>query len=264
MILRKNMRNSTVLELQQLLNKVGFVIAKSGTGSPGNESNFFGDLTEKAVINFQKANGLKADGVVGSKTWAKLAENQEMKILPIYKTTDSKEDLSDPEDEMLITHQKEELPTCPNIIELVNLINNTKITRDVNRVIFHCTATSQNATVTAIQRYWREKLGWTNPGYHILVKADGSWVQLANFNNVTNGVAGFNSKSIHISYIGGIGSNGRGFDNRTEEQNRVFETIYLLLKDKLPKATFHGHYEFSNKSCPSFKVDQWILNIKTI
>ena len=34
----------------------------------------FGKLTEEAVKNFQKKNGLKPDGIVGEKTWAKLPQ----------------------------------------------------------------------------------------------------------------------------------------------------------------------------------------------
>lgn len=35
----------------------------------------FGPLTEEAVKEFQKANGLSVDGIVGAKTWAKLNVN---------------------------------------------------------------------------------------------------------------------------------------------------------------------------------------------
>ncbi len=37
----------------------------------------FGQLTTAAVKDFQKANGLKEDGVVGQQTWAKLSEHLE-------------------------------------------------------------------------------------------------------------------------------------------------------------------------------------------
>jgi spore germination protein YaaH/peptidoglycan hydrolase-like protein with peptidoglycan-binding domain len=59
--------------LQSILNKEGFVIAPSGLGSPGAETNFFGAKTKEAVIKYQLAKGLTpAVGYVGPKTRASL------------------------------------------------------------------------------------------------------------------------------------------------------------------------------------------------
>jgi N-acetylmuramoyl-L-alanine amidase len=264
MLLRKNVRNNRVIELQKQLNILGFVISTTGPGSPGNETDLFGALTETAVIKFQKVNGLKPDGVVGPKTWLKLMDKQKVNVTPIYTNDNKDEDFDDPEEEIKVGDSKEELPTCKNITEVISLINSSTINRKINRLVFHCTATRQNATVTAIQRYWREKLKWKSPGYHIIITPDGSWTQLSDFNNVTNGVAGINSTSIHVSYIGGINDKGRGFDNRTEKQNEILEMVYRLFKEKIPTLTFHGHYEFSNKSCPSFNVKNWIESLEKI
>jgi len=255
MILKINSRGSRVKELQEALNKCGFWSHSSITY-------FFGPITEKAVIKFQKENNLNPDGVVGPKTWAKLTEYIEVNITPVYKDENKTEDESDPEEEMLVDDIEESQPTCPNLSELINLINKSKITRKVNKLVFHCTATHQTATVEAILRFWKEKRGWKNPGYHIMVRPDGSWTQLQDFNRITNGVAGINSTSLHISYIGGINSKGKAFDNRTEGQKEVFETVYNTFKNKMPELTFHGHYEFSNKACPSFSVEKWIKEIE--
>ncbi len=65
---------------------------------------------------------------------------------------------------------------------ITQLIESANITRRISRLVYHCTATPQNATIESIQRYWRESLGWRSPGYHILVRADGTWVNLQNFN----------------------------------------------------------------------------------
>jgi N-acetylmuramoyl-L-alanine amidase len=247
MILRRGSRGSRVRELQKLL----------GLNADG----IFGPATETAVRDFQQKNGLKADGLVGPKTWEILLRKEEVKITPIYKEEDKSEDFSDPEEEMLVDNVGEKQPTCPNVTELINLINKATITRSVSRLVFHCTATQQTATVEAIVRYWKSK-GWTNPGYHIIVRPDGSWTQLQDFNRITNGVAGINSTSLHVSYIGGIDRNGRAMDNRTDAQNEIFEAVYHTFRNKMPKLTFHGHYEFSKKACPSYNVENWIRGIQ--
>lgn len=70
--LKLGVKGDQVKLLQQMLNKKGFTIATTGAGSMGNESNVFATKTKSAVVKFQKANGLKPDGVVGPKTWALL------------------------------------------------------------------------------------------------------------------------------------------------------------------------------------------------
>jgi peptidoglycan hydrolase-like protein with peptidoglycan-binding domain len=59
--------------LQQWLNAHGFVIAATGPGSPGNETTTFGILTDKALIKFQRSQGLPATGYLGPLTRAALA-----------------------------------------------------------------------------------------------------------------------------------------------------------------------------------------------
>jgi N-acetylmuramoyl-L-alanine amidase len=249
MILKKGSRGSQVRELQELLG-----LKVDGIFGPG---------TEKVVIEFQQKNGLKSDGVVGPKTWESLLKNKVVKVVPVYKTSSKSEDFDDPEDEMPVdTSLKEDLPTCKNTIELINLINSSKITRKISRLVFHCTATQQSATVTSIQKYWKENLKWKSPGYHIIVRPDGSWTQLSDFNNPTNGVAGINSTALHVSYIGGVDSKGNAVDNRTDDQSRIFEAIYHTFKNKMPNLTFHGHYEFSKKACPCYNVENWIKAIQ--
>ncbi|HRY36253.1 MAG TPA: peptidoglycan-binding protein [Candidatus Magasanikbacteria bacterium] len=54
--LKLGVRGEDVKELQKFLNANGFVIDSKGVGSPGKESTYFGSLTQKALIKFQKAN----------------------------------------------------------------------------------------------------------------------------------------------------------------------------------------------------------------
>ncbi len=63
--LREGSTGPKVTELQQLLKAKGF--------NPGPIDGVFGAGTIKAVISFQKFNGLEADGVVGPQTWKLLS-----------------------------------------------------------------------------------------------------------------------------------------------------------------------------------------------
>ena len=247
MILRRGSSGERVRELQTLLK----------IKADGN----FGPATEAAVVAFQRSKGLKADGIVGPKTWAALSAKTNT-VKPVFNiSTSVKEDFSDPEDAMPVEPTVETSPTSKRIEELTSLIVNFKYKRKVTKIIFHCTATQPSATVSSILKYWKEKLGWKSPGYHIIVTADGSWTQLQDFNLPTNGVAGHNANSIHISYIGGIDRNGKAKDTRTQGQHEVFEACHRLFAMVLPSATQHGHYEFTNKACPSFNVKKWIESL---
>ncbi len=62
-------RNTDVLELQKFLNNNGYPISKSGIGSKGNETTYFGLATRSALIKYQKANNIKpAVGYFGAVT----------------------------------------------------------------------------------------------------------------------------------------------------------------------------------------------------
>jgi len=66
--LRLGMSGLEVLKLQKFLNSNGFVVSKSGAGSPGKEITKFGPATKAALIKFQRANGIPATGFFGPMT----------------------------------------------------------------------------------------------------------------------------------------------------------------------------------------------------
>ncbi|MHB9019341.1 MAG: beta strand repeat-containing protein [Minisyncoccota bacterium] len=67
-------KGAAVKALQQFLNANGFVVAASGAGSVGNETEYFGNATKAALAKMQAAQGISpAAGYFGAKTRAKLA-----------------------------------------------------------------------------------------------------------------------------------------------------------------------------------------------
>ena len=113
--------------------------------------------------------------------------------------------------------------------------------RDIKYIVVHCTATPQTATVSSIQNYWKNTLKWIMPGYHFMIKPDGEIIQLLEIEKISNGVKGFNSVSINISYIGGCEPHGQSkqmipIDNRTPAQKRSLTDLLTKLKKEFPKA----------------------------
>lgn len=128
--------------------------------------------------------------------------------------------------------------------------------RSIKYIAIHCTATQPSATVAAIQRYWKDSLGWKSPGYHMLIETNGTIHRLLPFDGIANGVKGFNKESVHISYIGGVTKQGKPVDNRTAAQKKA---ILLCINEVIEWSDnkcliIQGHRDFpnQNKACPCF------------
>ena len=128
--------------------------------------------------------------------------------------------------------------------------------RDVKYLVLHCTATQPEASIASIQNYWKNNLGWKNPGYHYIIDRFGNVVNLLPIELVSNGVQGYNSQTINISYVGGIDKSGKPKDTRTEAQKQSILKLLKGLRVKFPKAKIQGHRDFPNvkKACPSFEA----------
>lgn len=128
--------------------------------------------------------------------------------------------------------------------------------RDIKYIVIHCTATQPNTKKEAILNYWKNTLKWKTVGYHRLIDANGVIHELANFEQITNGVKGYNSESIHFSYIGGIDESGRPKDTRTIKQKESLLYLIKQAKKQFPNAIVQGHKDFKGvvKACPSFEA----------
>ena len=135
--------------------------------------------------------------------------------------------------------------------------------RQIKRIFVHCTAGPQTQTVAEIQRYWKNVKKWKSPGYHYIIKPDGEIVPLQPENLPSNGVAGYNSTSINVCYIGGVDKKGKPVDNRTDAQKESLIKILKDLKSRYPDAEILGHREIWgqdpskwHKMCPCFSAKE--------
>lgn len=113
--------------------------------------------------------------------------------------------------------------------------------------------------------------GWSRTGYSCMIHLNGLIQVLNHFNDdavvdeweITNGVAGINSVSRHIVYVGGLEKDSTTpADTRTPSQRTSLE---LFVKEKVldwPDILIAGHHQFDpGKACPSFDVPAWCASI---
>ena len=146
--------------------------------------------------------------------------------------------------------------------------------RNIQYIAVHCTASHQSQTIEGLKQEFKRK-GWINPGYHYVISPDGKITQLLDEEKVSNGVKGFNSVSINVAYIGGIDTNGKPIDNRTDAQKASLRSLLKMLHKKYPTAVIQGHRDFSPdlnkdgnitpnewvKACPCFNAKEEYSNL---
>lgn len=129
----------------------------------------------------------------------------------------------------------------------------------VKEIILHCAATPEGKVFTAkdIDKMHKQR-GFRKIGYHYVIDLDGT-IEKGRAENETGAHAiGHNTTSLGICYIGGVAKDGKTpKDTRTEEQKvALYELVDKLMeKYNLTLDDVHGHYEFANKACPSFKME---------
>ena len=145
--------------------------------------------------------------------------------------------------------------------------------RQITEIILHCSATPEGKNFKAadIDR-WHKAKGWKCIGYNYVIDLDGTIEEGRPLEMTGAHTIGHNKNSIGICYIGGLDNNGKAKDTRTQEQkDSMYLLVYQLLNlYELSISDVYGHYQFSNKSCPCFKIEdfrreygEWIQNYLT-
>ena len=130
--------------------------------------------------------------------------------------------------------------------------------RDVNYIAVHASATppSMDIGVEEIRR-WHKDRGWSDVGYHIVVRRDGNIEYGRNFSTPGAHVKGYNRQSIGVCLVGGIDSEGNSEDNFTGAQFNALRDILIALLILFPQARVRGHRDFPNvhKDCPVMDIE---------
>ena len=134
--------------------------------------------------------------------------------------------------------------------------------RKIDTIIVHCTATKDGIDVSAadVDRYHRS-LGFSEIGYHYLVRLDGAIEQGRALNRIGAHCKGKNVNSVGVAYVGGLGVDGKPADTRTEAQRYSLLKLIMELKREFPLAVVHSHRDFVAKACPCFDATNEYANI---
>ena len=141
--------------------------------------------------------------------------------------------------------------------------------RKINKLIVHCTATPEfkDFDVDDVRGWHVRGNGWSDIGYHFLIKLDGTVEEGRPINKIGAHVGGHNRDSIGIAYVGGMDKNMEEWiDTRTEQQKDSLFNLLMDLKFGFPDAIVYGHNDFTDKKvCPCFnakeeykEISEWI------
>ena len=141
--------------------------------------------------------------------------------------------------------------------------------RNIDKLIVHCTATPEfkDFDVKDVRDWHTKGNGWSDIGYHFLIKIDGTVQEGRNMAKTGAHVAGHNKSSIGIAYVGGMDKNMEEWiDTRTDQQKDSIFNLLMDLKFQFPDAVVYGHNDFTDKKvCPCFnakeeykEISEWI------
>jgi hypothetical protein len=148
------------------------------------------------------------------------------------------------------------------------------MTKNLQYLVLHCTATPEGREVTSAQiRAWHTLpvaqggRGWKQVGYIDMIHLNGEIERLVENNEdgkvdpweITNGASGYNAISRHVVYVGGVAQDGKTpKDTRTPEQKQALEKYVKDFHARHPEVKIIGHNEVAAKACPSFDVQKWL------
>jgi len=139
-------------------------------------------------------------------------------------------------------------------------------------LVVHVTATppSKDIGVKEVRAMHKAK-GWSDVGYHFVIRRSGTIEAGRPLNQIGSHVAGWNSVSVGISLVGGVDAKGKPENNATPAQIKALDQVLRELLIRYPNARICGHRDLSPdrdgdgviephehiKACPCFDAIPW-------
>ena len=101
---------------------------------------------------------------------------------------------------------------------------------------------------------------WGTGGYHFLIEKSGKVTQIYKDSQVTNGVKGQNSNSIHFSWIGGYDFK-EGSNQMSKGQAITLVDMVKFYCKRYPNIEVFGHNQVAQKACPWFFVPKFMTEL---
>lgn len=147
------------------------------------------------------------------------------------------------------------------------------IRKSTKYIVLHTSATRARQDVTAAQiRSWHKAQGWSDIGYHYVIRRSGVIEPGRAENAVGAHVSGHNHNTLGICLVGGLNDKtGKPEDNYTIEQKAMAAKLIRDLLTRYPNAKILGHRDLSPdrngngiiekhewlKECPCFDARDW-------
>lgn len=133
--------------------------------------------------------------------------------------------------------------------------------RPISLIVVHCSATPQDMDVGAAEiRSWHLRRGWSDIGYHYVIRRDGALEPGRPVDRAGAHVKGHNARSIGVCLVGGNDADDRARAefNFTRAQLATLERTLVGLLALYPDARVVGHRDLDpRKACPCFDVAAW-------
>jgi len=133
--------------------------------------------------------------------------------------------------------------------------------RTIKYIVIHATATPPDLDIGVNEiRRWHKERGWSDIGYHYVIRRDGTLEYGRPIDKAGAHVRGYNKHSIGIALVGGVDRHGNPDNNYTNKQFQMMFELLGMLKSDFPQAEILGHRDFPsvNKACPSFDVKEFL------